>query len=437
LKKIRNISNGAFGTVDEIELDDGSRVARKTFDPANSSLTHEERRKLILRFQREANVQSALSSKAFVEILEKNLTIDPPYYFMPLATRNFSKEISDFRNGITNVIPALFDILNGLDELHELGFVHRDLKPANVLKIGDSWKLSDFGLVLPPDGATVKLTSTGSNWGTEDYCAPEQRTEFANATPAVDIYAFGCILHDIYVGARRVPYGRHSGANEIGLIIEKCTEVKPEKRFKSIRSLRSALQSAMSNADTAMAASAGASDWLSALQSVATWDRTKLKELLRFLATASDNDIYALMTAVDEEVLDQFCKLDTDYFKSFALSYTEWIQNFPGFGWSFCDVLIRRLEKVYELGDIETKAASIMAAAQTGLTAGRWFVMNRLVGICGPGMNDTIARRVEIEIRAQEAEGTFHACARAVGKDATAFHPRIMIALNQSQAAIL
>ena len=30
--------------------------------------------------------------------------------------------------------------------LHNLGYAHRDIKPENYIKVGDDWKLCDFGL---------------------------------------------------------------------------------------------------------------------------------------------------------------------------------------------------------------------------------------------------------------------------------------------------
>lgn len=53
MKVKKLIERGAFGRVEEVILDDGSVVARKTFDPALDIRKAIDRNKLIARFKRE------------------------------------------------------------------------------------------------------------------------------------------------------------------------------------------------------------------------------------------------------------------------------------------------------------------------------------------------------------------------------------------------
>src|ERR1043166_2157079 len=119
--------------------------------------------------------------------------------------------------------------VNGLQRLHDLGYVHRDLNPNNILLHEGTWKLSDLGAVLPPSGKTVTLTEDTIIY-TERYCAPEQRQDFHQAQPPADVYSFGCILHDLFGSTPRTPYHKHSAPGGMGVIIEKCTDPKPAKR---------------------------------------------------------------------------------------------------------------------------------------------------------------------------------------------------------------
>jgi len=39
-------------------------------------------------------------------------------------------------------------VLSGYRYLIEQGVIHRDMKPANILRVGNKWKISDFGFAV-------------------------------------------------------------------------------------------------------------------------------------------------------------------------------------------------------------------------------------------------------------------------------------------------
>ena len=127
---------------------------------------------------------------------------------------------------------------------------------------------------------------------------------------------------------------------------------------------------------------------------------------------------------MNEIVLETIFKIDQDIFKSLSLLYCEWVEH-TGYQWDYCDVVVRRLEKIYELGDIELKAMSALAAAELGYSHNRWFVMRRLFNMCGKSLDDTVARRIAIEINAREVEANFIRCAAGIQQNVNMYHPKI------------
>jgi len=57
---------------------------------------------------------------------------------------------------LAEAISIARDLAGGLLHLNRHGVVHRDLKPDNVLRVGGSWKLSDFGVASGTDDASVR-----------------------------------------------------------------------------------------------------------------------------------------------------------------------------------------------------------------------------------------------------------------------------------------
>lgn len=95
----------------------------------------------------------------------------------------------------------LYQILRGLHYLHSNWIIHRDLKPANILLSDNEHergvvKIADFGLArviaeplrtLGDDGPVVTI------W----YRAPELILGAKHYTPAVDMWAVGCIFNEL------------------------------------------------------------------------------------------------------------------------------------------------------------------------------------------------------------------------------------------------
>jgi len=432
---VRTIARGGFGRVELVKpKKGGATVARKVFDPKPEVLAGTTVEKLKQRFQREVRVQSQLSSDFFIPILASDLEADEPWFTMPVADRSYAEKIEEDRAAGTVDGAALADILAALEELHSLAYAHRDLKPTNILFHDGRWKLSDFGLVLPiGEERTTTLTSVNSGWGSHLYCAPEQLVSFHNVTFAADIYSFGCLLHELVAedDEFHVPYQQATCAGPLGGIIEKCTELNPKKRFQSVADLRGVLFKAL--AKKGPAPSPKAAEWVKSLEDAAEWDAVKLKDLVRSVRRADDDtDRANVLDALDEEKLDVLYEKDPDVWEELARHYCQWVAG-GSFDFEYCDVLVRRLERIFALASVGVRALAALAAAELGRSHNRWFVMRRLMGMCGPKLDEKVAERIAIEIVAEKAQYAFVYCARRIDRSFGDYHPAIAEVLKEYQ----
>lgn len=155
--------------------------------------------------QREYKVGRAIAHPRVIEVYDFATDRGVPYLAMEwfpapnLKRRIRSKEEAD---KILYLLPKIIEqAAEGLARMHSQGWVHRDVKPDNFLANdkGDV-KLIDFGLAQKAKRGLRKLLSLKSKrQGTPSYMSPEQiRCEPLDQR--ADVYSFGCILYEIFVG---------------------------------------------------------------------------------------------------------------------------------------------------------------------------------------------------------------------------------------------
>ncbi len=164
----------------------------------------------------------------------------------------------------------ILQVCRALRMAHRASYVHRDLKPSNIMLLDDAErkdfvKVIDFGLAkvseTNTDKETIELTRPGGWLGSPPYMAPEQFRSLESG-PQTDIYSVGIIMYRCLFGV--LPFAGKSHVEimerhlreplawppeavdhpELSLVIERCLQKRPNRRYPSMNDLMNALNEA-------------------------------------------------------------------------------------------------------------------------------------------------------------------------------------------------
>ncbi|CAL9211400.1 unnamed protein product [Musa hybrid cultivar] len=190
------LGSGSYGKVYEGISDDGVFFAIKEVllldQGINAPLQLEQEVALLSQFEHENIVQYYGTDKE-----ESKLFI-----FLELVTQgSLASLYQKYHLRDTQVSAYTWQILHGLNYLHERNVVHRDIKCANILvHANGSVKLADFGLAKE----ITKFDMLKSCKGSVYWMAPEVVNPKKTYGPACDIWSLGCTVLEMLT--RQIPY---------------------------------------------------------------------------------------------------------------------------------------------------------------------------------------------------------------------------------------
>lgn len=406
-----DLGSGSYGRVYHATNEVGLEVAIKTFEPspgvkaaiAQGQISEAELKR---RFFSEAKYQAKITHPNVVAVLDSDLTVDPPFFVMEKAVDSLAKDLQVDRTLGGKPEKALFDVLSGLEAIHELGIYHRDLKPQNVLRLVDSsgnhrYAISDFGLMKATTGDSTTLTATGVVGGTERYAAPELMGDFKRATARSDIFSFGVFLWDIFVGpVNRVPYTEVQFVGPIGLVAAKCTKRLPARRYASVAELRSALFESLKQ-EPQLFSSSKEQDVLNLLKAEPPLNNQEWDQVFLALEDADPKGkpLAAILLAVTKTHLIQLRDEAPDLLAAFSSYYLDYVDSGGGsFDFDYCDVIADKLNWLFELGERATKAKVILSLLVLGTSHNRWKVEHMFMRLAGATLDGPVADRICTEI---------------------------------------
>lgn len=161
-----------------------------------------------LLLARQIVAASALSAPEIIPVLAADLDHEFPHIVMPfISGHNLTSWYQDNRSQPLPVILWLArQIAQGLQSMHQNGWVHSDLQPANVL-------INESGHLFLTDLAFAQaIHQIDADFGVGNcfYAAPERWQTVPELSPASDIYSFGIIFFELLAGQLPVGCGTSS-----------------------------------------------------------------------------------------------------------------------------------------------------------------------------------------------------------------------------------
>jgi serine/threonine-protein kinase len=219
------------------------------------------------RFMRGADILSKIGDHDHIVGYVDHGTIKgQPYLLMDYVEASNLKELHARQDPVLleNVAQILIDMAEGLEHMHDNGFMHLDFKPENILVTRNAGvRLVDFDLAQPIPEKPARASR--KNPGTPAYMAPEQlRGE--PITHRADLFAYGVAAYELLthqqpfpgetpgeILARQLDRSTFTAPRQYNTdipaslekVILRCLENLPERRYPFIGIMVRELQAAL------------------------------------------------------------------------------------------------------------------------------------------------------------------------------------------------
>ena len=195
----REIGAGGMATVYlAYDLKHERRVALKVLRPELSAVIGAE------RFLVEIKTTANLQHPHILALYDSGQVDGTVFYVMPFVDGESLRDRLEREKQlpVADAVRIATEVAGALDYAHRQGVIHRDIKPENILLHDGRALVADFGIALAasrgPGGA--RMTETGMSLGTPHYMSPEQALGERNLDARSDVYALGCVLHEMLAG---------------------------------------------------------------------------------------------------------------------------------------------------------------------------------------------------------------------------------------------
>ena len=210
---------------------------------------------IVAKFAREAEAAGGLSHPNVVSVYDVGEQFGTYYIVMELVEGFTLKKYIEKKGRLSqhDAVQVTMQVARGLNAAHEQGIIHRDVKPQNIMVSKEGKiKVTDFGIARIND----TQISGANTMGSVHYISPEQ-ARGGVCDERSDVYSLGITLYEMVTG--RVPFDGESTVDvalkhvkepitppseyepdllpNLEKIILKCTQKKPDYRYRSMGAL--------------------------------------------------------------------------------------------------------------------------------------------------------------------------------------------------------
>jgi serine/threonine-protein kinase len=155
------------------------------------------------RFLTEIKVTANLQHPHILPLHDSGEVNGTVFYVMPYVEGESLRDrlTREKQLPIADAVRIATEVASALAYAHGHGVIHRDIKPENILLHGGHALVADFGIALAATSAGSRMTETGMSLGTPTYMSPEQALGERTLDARSDVYALGCVLYEMLVGA--------------------------------------------------------------------------------------------------------------------------------------------------------------------------------------------------------------------------------------------
>ncbi len=354
------------------------------------------------RFCREIRILDEFrGNHKVIQLVYSNLEHDPPFFVMNYyADGDLSNRMSEIQSDVDVQEKIFLQMCDAVGELHLKDIYHRDIKPPNFLIDGDHLRIADLGLVVDRESVT-RMTSTGTAWGTEGFEPPESRLGgFKEANSSYDIFMLGKSMYALLSGLDPLYVTQGAIHPAIYAVIERCCEIDPHQRYKTVVELKQAIVYAYdvigNRVDGVLKCKGCLESILGELDFVGECSVGTINDFAASLQRLDDDDQEMICKEMTPEIWYILSGEDFSSHHSALVSVYEKMAKRCNFGFGFAERIANCMEKMFysEGVDENVRAKALSIAISAAIQMNRFAAMET----CGKMIKSVSSENLAIKV---------------------------------------